>query len=57
MSGAAPHARLLVVTGDADPADDERRAERLRRAVRTVAAAAHDGVPLVGAFHHPAIDG
>jgi beta-glucosidase/6-phospho-beta-glucosidase/beta-galactosidase len=57
VSSAAPHARLLVVTGDADPAADERRAERLRRAVRTVAAAAHDGVPIVGAFHQPAIDG
>jgi hypothetical protein len=57
VSDTVPHARLLVVTGDPDPADDQRRTERLRRAVGVVAGAAGGGLPLVGAFHQPAIDG
>ena len=57
---AAPHARLLVVTGDADTGGDavlDRRAERLAAAVGTVAGAAAGGLPIAGAFHQPAIDG
>jgi beta-glucosidase/6-phospho-beta-glucosidase/beta-galactosidase len=52
---AAPGARLLVVTGDA--ADGGDRAERLRRAVRTVTGARSGGLAVVGAFHQPAVDG
>jgi len=45
------------VTGDpdTDPGDDARR-ERLAAAA-TVVAAAHRDVPIVGAFHQPAVDG
>ena len=51
------HTRALVVTGDpdTDPGDDARR-ERLAAAA-TVVAAAHRDVPIVGAFHQPAVDG
>lgn len=63
---SAPGARLVVVTGDPEAgggtprpgdADDERREERLRRAVRTVADAGAAGVTILGAFVQPAIDG
>ena len=62
---AAPHARLVVVTGDPDTGDPDtggdavldRRAERLAAAVATVAWAAAGGLPIAGAFHQPAIDG
>jgi beta-glucosidase len=77
VSEAAPHAELVVVTGDPGPepapttagqptsetgddagADlDDRRTERLRRAVGTVAWASADGVRIAGSFHQPAIDG
>jgi beta-glucosidase len=64
VADAASHARCLVVTGDpgADQdapgaRTDERRAERLRSAVRTVAGAAAGGLDVVGAFHQPAVDG
>jgi hypothetical protein len=78
-SEAAPHARLLVVTGDPEGppagvatggdrtgdgtgqgpggAEAERRQRRLERAVTMVAEAHADGVPVVGAFHQPAVDG
>jgi hypothetical protein len=82
-SEAAPHARVLVVTGDTEEspagvatggdrtgdgtgdgagpgsggAEAERRQRRLERAVTTVAEAHADGVPVVGAFHQPAVDG
>jgi beta-glucosidase len=82
-SEAAPHARVLVVTGDPEEspagvatggdrtgdgtgdgagpgsggAEAERRQRRLERAVTTVAEAHADGVPVVGAFHQPAVDG
>ncbi len=66
VAEAAPESQILVVTGDPD--DDgggggsalppaERRAQRLRRAVRTVADAHADGIAVVGAFHLPAVDG
>jgi beta-glucosidase len=80
---AAPHARLLVVTGDPEElsasaatgggrtgggqgdgtghasggADAERRQRRLERAVATVADTHVGGLPVVGAFHQPAVDG
>jgi beta-glucosidase/6-phospho-beta-glucosidase/beta-galactosidase len=64
VADAASHARCLVVTGDPsagqDPPDagtDERRAERLRQAVRTVAGAGAGGLAVVGGFHQPAVDG
>ena len=68
----AAHAHLLVVTGDpdddgsgsgaasgadVDPAVLDMRAERLRATVRTVAGAHAGGLPVIGAFHQPAIDG
>jgi beta-glucosidase/6-phospho-beta-glucosidase/beta-galactosidase len=46
---------VLVVT--ADPGGGEGRVDRLEAAVRTVAGAHHGGVPIVGAFHQPAVDG
>jgi len=54
---APPDARVLVVTGDPAEGDDEVRAERLRQAARTVAGAHDGGLPIVGTFHQPAIDG
>jgi len=36
---------------------DQRRAGRLRAAVRTVAGAHAGGLPVMGAFHQPAVDG
>jgi len=71
VADAAPHASLLLVTGDprADGGPDgrdgpggaadveEQRATRLQGAVRLVAAAHAGGLPVVGAFHQPAIDG
>jgi beta-glucosidase/6-phospho-beta-glucosidase/beta-galactosidase len=56
----APHARLVVVTGDPDTggqAVSDRRTERLAAAVTTVAGAAAGGLTIAGAFHQPAIDG
>ena len=65
VAEAAPNAQILVVTGDpdggaaagSDLSPDERRTDRLRRAVGTVADAHADGIAVVGAFHLPAIDG
>ncbi|MGH9112578.1 MAG: hypothetical protein ACRDZN_09850, partial [Acidimicrobiales bacterium] len=66
VAEAAPDSQILVVTGDPDDGGGgggselspaERRAQRLRRAVRTVADAHADGIAVVGAFHLPAVDG
>ena len=64
VADAAVHARCLVVTGDPGAgqdapgsAADERRTERLRRAVRVVADADAAGPAVAGAFHQPAVDG
>ena len=74
VAAAAPHASVLVVTGDPgddggtggqdEPGgqgrsggDDERRARRLERAVTLVGDAHAGGLPIVGAFHQPAVDG
>jgi beta-glucosidase len=61
VAETTPHARVLVVTGDpgagAGIEAGERRRERLRQAVQTVADAHADGLPVVGAFQQPAIDG
>lgn len=57
VADAAPHAGVLVVTGDPGEGDGEDRAERLRAAARTIAGAHAGGLPIVGAFHQPAIDG
>jgi beta-glucosidase/6-phospho-beta-glucosidase/beta-galactosidase len=48
---AFPGAGIVVVTGD--PTGEG----RVQRAADTIAAAHGDGVPVVGAFHLPAIDG
>jgi beta-glucosidase/6-phospho-beta-glucosidase/beta-galactosidase len=48
---AFPDAGIVVVTGD--PTGEG----RVKRAAETVAAAHGDGVPVVGVFHLPAIDG
>lgn len=66
----APHARVLVVTGDpstgaahgddagtADGEADQSRGRRVQRAVDLLADAHRGGVDVVGAFHQPAIDG
>jgi beta-glucosidase/6-phospho-beta-glucosidase/beta-galactosidase len=52
VADAARDREILVVTGD--PLTG---ADGLPRAVDTVAAAHGDGIPVVGAFHLPAIDG
>jgi beta-glucosidase len=86
VQDAAPHAEVLVVTGDpsgdasddpsggsargSQPTDDRgagggrpeagseaRRSERLSRAVEVVAGAHRGGLPVIGAFHQPAVDG
>ena len=48
---ALPDVGIVVVTGD--PTNEG----RVQRAADTVAAAHRDGVPVVGAFYLPAIDG
>jgi len=73
VADAAAHVRCVVVTGDPDPGDppggggsgaatasgdaDERRTDRLRRAVRAVADVHAGGLTVLGGFHQPAIDG
>ena len=55
VADATPDRGILVVT--ADPAGEDDRAERLRRAATSVADAHRDGLRIMGAFHLPAIDG
>ena len=61
LADTAAPAGVLVVTGDPGPQpasdDPEARRRRLEAAVRVVAGARGDGVPVVGAFHLPAVDG
>jgi beta-glucosidase len=72
VADAAPHARVLVVTGDPgtsagpptedgvpddEARDQDARARRLARAIVTVADADAGGLPVVGGFHQPAVDG
>lgn len=64
VADTAGHARLVIVTGDPDAGPGEpppealdRRAQRLRGAVRAVAGVHAGGLPVVGVFHQPAVDG
>lgn len=64
VADTAGHARLVIVTGDPDAGPGEptagtldRRAERLGDAVRAVAGVHSGGLPVVGVFHQPAVDG
>jgi beta-glucosidase/6-phospho-beta-glucosidase/beta-galactosidase len=63
LADTAAPAGVLVVTGDpggsapAGEDPEEARRRRLEAAARVVAGAHGDGVPIVGAFHLPAVDG